>query len=98
MGLGVCRHCNASGIPVDAPVCRYCVGWRPNPGLMTQLGVTIRRAFALLLFVIGVALVGLGAMKDLMAAWFGFFVFLLPGSGLLFRALFRPYGKPPADY
>jgi len=98
MGLGVCRHCNASGIPVDAPVCRYCVGWRPNPGFMTRMGVAIRRAFAFLMCVIGVGLVGLGATKDLMAAWFGLLVFLLPGGSLLFSALFRPYGKPPSDY
>lgn len=96
MALGSCRHCGFGGIPVDAPICRSCAGWRPNPGFLTRLGVTLRRVIAVVLCGFFGMLVILGATKDLIVAWIGL-VILLPSSAMLFRAVFRPYGVPPAD-
>jgi ribosomal protein L40E len=100
MALGTCRHCGAGGIPTDAPICRSCAGWKPNPGLITRTGVAVNRVLALLCFSLGVAMVGMGITKPegLMGAWAGFVIFLLPGSVWLFKSVFRPYGQPPTDY
>src|SRR5262245_28839369 len=60
MALGTCRHCGSTGIPTDAPICRSCAGWRPNPGLITRMGVVTTRVVALLMLLGGLALTALG--------------------------------------
>jgi hypothetical protein len=64
------------------------------------MGVAVNRIFALLWFLLGVTSVSLGIFspEGIMAAYFGFLIFLLPGSMWLFRAVFRPFGQAPADY
>jgi hypothetical protein len=52
MALGTCRHCGARRIPTDAPICRECGGWRPNPGFFTRLGVLFYRLFAALVLLV----------------------------------------------
>lgn len=99
MRLGTCRHCGSDGIPTDAPFCRSCAGWRPNPGVITRLGVSFNRIVSLLWFLAGAILVGAGLKSPELigAAYVGFTLFLCPGAAWLFRAFVRPYGQSPVD-
>ncbi len=92
MSLGKCRHCGEVGIAADAPLCRYCGGWRPNPGSMTKLGVAATRAISLTMLIGSVAFLILangGGGGLFMYA----FPFIIGGSSMLFRSLTRPYGQ-----
>jgi hypothetical protein len=104
MALGSCRHCGAERIPIDAPLCRECGGWRPNPGFFTQLGVIRTRVTALLLLILGIVLSAVILVVALAGTdCLGALIFLLPsgsllcgGSSMLLRSLIRPYGQAPS--
>src|SRR5262249_47194524 len=101
MALGNCRHCGAGRIPTDAPLCRECGGWRPNPGFFTRMGVVTKRlvcsVFLVLLLALAAFLIILApARPDAMGA----LVSPIPvvggifGSGsVLLRSLIWPYGR-----
>ena len=89
MGLGTCRFCGAGRIAADAPICRECGGWYPNPGTFSRLGAMT----GLLVGVVFLAFAGLiyVGQPDAYGLWgfFGFFGLLVVGRGII-----RPYGKP----
>lgn len=92
MALGTCRICGAGRIATDAPICRECGGWWPNPGLCSRLGALTKAVFGL-------------ATLALAAFWYfcvsradvGFYVcFGLVGLSTLTSSIIRPYGgRPP---
>lgn len=92
MSLGRCRFCGAGRIAADAPVCRTCGGWYPNPGFFSRLGATFRLLFGLLL--IAGAGAGFAYAPDAVILWG---LVGLTGLSTTFYALVRPYGKPAMD-
>jgi hypothetical protein len=103
MALGNCRHCGAGRIPTDAPICRECCGWRPNPGFCTRMGVVIYRLGLSLVLVVLLAVcayLGALALKDKGGGRLGGVMYLialgpitLGVAGALIRSLIRPYGR-----
>lgn len=89
MSLGRCRFCRAGRIAADAPVCRECGGWYPNPGLFSRLGAIFTLLFGLLL--LGVAGLCFKHNPSDVMLW-GAIGFV--GLSTTVYALFRPYGRP----
>ncbi len=102
MALGTCRHCGAERIPTDAPLCRECGGWRPNPGYFPRMGVVTKRIVCSVFLII---LLGLAALIGILALAYypdglGGLCYLIPVVGgifslssILIRSLIWPYGR-----
>src|SRR5689334_22718637 len=104
MALGACRHCGAHGIPIDAPLCRVCGGWRPNPGWSLRMGVVVTRFFAAFFLAIGLALCSFLAWLTLATGDMGFLGFLgimlafvVGNCSVLLTSLIRPYGREVSE-
>lgn len=99
MSLGQCRHCESRGVAVDAPICKYCGGWMPNPNFFSRMWVFCNRigcliflaAPALMFFYFG------GFHPEQNGLWFLAGLMALMSACELFRSLIRPYGRPYID-
>jgi hypothetical protein len=90
MALGKCRFCGAGRIAPDAPTCRECGGWYPNPGVFTQVNAAGTKVVALVFLAIaGLCMKYLGSDYVVYTALFSFL-----GLVTLLKSLIRPYGKP----
>lgn len=95
MALGTCRHCHSHGIATDAPMCRACGGWFPNPGLITRLGVVLNRVVACVMLLAS-ALITLAAFASGNPGIAMIAVPLVFGGGaMLLKSFLRPYGQVP---
>lgn len=95
MGLGTCRFCGAERIATDAPICRECGGWRPNPGFCTRTNIFTTRLVALLMLVGGLG-ASVWANWNLAVLVYAF-PFVVGGGTVLLRSLIRPYGREVSD-